>query len=152
MSDQKVVSLRPYVAALDVCVELPLMSISTWLCFGPFDSEGSASEWLAMVETLHAASGGGDSAHLYRLQGATDRSTPFLTCVIMGTDVQNVVPAFRTKGELIEPCNPTDTAGKILTYALMAVQQAISTVLSVPATSPPPSPEPALGIFFIIIT
>lgn len=130
-----VVALHPdtYVAMIDVSIELPLVTASVWLNFGPFDSEIDAMEWTNILEVVHVQIANDDTHHLYASGNSTFSSEEesFPRSFIGTTDIKKVNASFRAPGELIPSGSPTDTAGELCTYALEALAEAITQTLSV---------------------
>lgn len=131
MSDDNVAAFYPYAAVLDVSVEIPpMVAVSAWVTFGPFETKESASAWLLALEIAHAALERGDSFHEHMMQSVLeDGSLIPLRCFIGFSDVKQVDPSFRAKGALIPSGSPTEAAGHIHEYALRAVHQAVTYTL-----------------------
>lgn len=131
MSNDKVASLRPFAAVLNVGVELTMISMSAWIGFGPFDTKKDARVWLLALLDAHTVFTDGNPACEQITQcPPTDDETFFVKCSIEETDVNQLHTSFRTKGALIPPKSPADTAGRIHEYALRACGEAIAYTLS----------------------
>ncbi|OGZ06519.1 MAG: hypothetical protein A2942_04900 [Candidatus Lloydbacteria bacterium RIFCSPLOWO2_01_FULL_50_20] len=131
MTENNIVALQPYVVALDVAVEVPLVNMEVTLCFGPFDSLAAADEWRDRLEKEH---------DLIEIAEAVENADPFaqeefperqfLRAHVQGADVFQVEGRMRARGELIPPKTPVEDAHRIHVYALYALQEAVTAAFS----------------------
>lgn len=131
MQKSKVLSLVPFLAIIDVTVEVPLVSATLTLCFGPFNSREDGEGWAAEVELLHrhvekqeTQCAGEVLSEMGFPTGAFVRSYISVPDVILGG-----VEA-RKPGALIPISTPEVIARDMHLYALQALQEAAQGTLS----------------------
>ena len=127
MTVNNVFELHPYAVAIDVCVELHLVSMEITLCFGPFNTHEAANKWCSAFEKEHKQIEGREVAEDAQAEKKTGVPTqPFLRTYVYGAGSFQAEGKARAKGELIPPKTPAVDAHQIHVYALCALQEAIT--------------------------
>ncbi len=139
MRSASILSFAPFIVILDATVEVPLLTISTTLCFGPFNSREDAEEWACEVERLHKRLQKSEET----LSCAVLKETGFPTGAFMRahmgtTDVILAGKEAREPGALIPQSTPEVAARDLGVYVLRAASQAASDTLAQLATKPHP--------------
>ncbi len=134
MPEATVFSLRPYVAMLDICIELPLVTMQTVLAFGPFNTLQSAQDWASEVERIHrqieiASQNVDDSVATFMLVGFTTRA--FVGARISNVDIIQTDTNGRHSRGLILPRTAREDAEEMHVHALRAFEGAIAQALGV---------------------
>lgn len=126
MTTGAVLSFCPYVAMLDVTVELHLVTMEITLCFGPFNAECDARKWLDEVERVHKVIEGSEAEEDEDALDATGLPTaPFIRSYVHGSDIIIADQHARKPGELIPPGTPEHDARMLCVYALYGLEQAV---------------------------
>lgn len=134
MSEATILSLRPYVAMLDICVDLPLVTMQTVLAFGPFNTLTSALDWGNEVHHLHKeieseAEKMDASLETFLLVGLTTRA--FIDVRISTVDVLQTDKAGRHSRGLIPQSTAKEDAERMHMHALTAFEGAVAQALGV---------------------
>lgn len=127
MAKSNVLSLQPYVATVDVSLELSLITMEVTLCFGPFNSAEAAEEWCGALEREHKTiEGRQDGEDLEAIAATGIPTKPYLRAYVHGVDIIQPSLDARTRGGLIAPKDAVVDAHQIHVYALYAFQEAVS--------------------------
>lgn len=127
MPSLNVVALNPFVAVVDVTIELFLVVMNITLCFGPFNTKNEAEEWcdIFLVERkiLEKSEAQVDEVNDELVNFLTE---PYLRTYTGNPDIMQPKSGGRDKGALIPPKDPMTDAREIHTYALMWLEEAIT--------------------------
>ena len=134
MPEATVLSLRQYVAMLDICIELPLVTMQTVLAFGPFNALLTAQNWASEVERIHRqieieSQSVDDSVATFMLMGFTTQA--FIDVRISNVDIVQTDMSGRNSQGLIHPSVAKEDAEGMHIHALKAFEGVIAQALGV---------------------
>lgn len=125
-----VVSFKPYIVAVPVCVELFLITMEVTLSFGPFNSHEEGRQWSVRFEHARAEIEAAEGVTIEGVfAGAKLPTRPFIDAHTYTVDVVEAGPEARRHQGVIPAGDPAETAKSVRLYALKALEEAVAFAL-----------------------